>query len=27
MMYAGEPIGRFLDEHNYPFKVNPHFRT
>lgn len=27
LIHAGEPIGRFLDDHDYPFKVNPHFKA
>lgn len=27
LIHAGEPIGRFLDDHDYPFKVNPQFKA
>lgn len=27
MFYAGESLGRFLDVHDYSFKVNPHFKV
>ncbi|BAE73393.1 Xaa-Pro dipeptidase [Sodalis glossinidius str. 'morsitans'] len=27
LIHAGEPISRFLDDHDYPFKVNPQFKA
>lgn len=27
LIHAGEPIGRFLDDHDYSFKVNPQFKA
>ncbi|WP_074012319.1 Xaa-Pro dipeptidase [Candidatus Sodalis sp. SoCistrobi] len=27
LIHAGEPICRFLDDHDYPFKVNPQFKA
>lgn len=27
LIHAGEPIGRFLNDHDYPFKVNPQFKA
>lgn len=27
LVHSGEPLGRFLDDQDYPFKVNPHFKA
>ncbi|AKH90358.1 Xaa-Pro dipeptidase [Edwardsiella tarda] len=27
LIHSGEPLGRFLDDQDYPFKVNPHFKA
>lgn len=27
LIHSGEPLGIFMDDRDYPFKVNPHFKA